>query len=219
MFRIVLKELFIDVRSVFRGWYRLLVIFFLAILVGVSISGEKYLVNLYLMYFIMMINALIKPKLNKIQYLLPSDAGDRQKYIIFKCLGILVIYILIYTAAYTMNVFLGKYSVLGVVRNLFLQSIPFVVAYSFSDIASGYNMSNNQFKKVFHKHPYVMMFLTLIIPMLHGTLLSQWEAKSWYFISAIIAYIVSFYGVYLHIRMLKHVDTSYDNIKKVAKFI
>ncbi|MHB8130672.1 MAG: hypothetical protein ACYDEX_16905 [Mobilitalea sp.] len=215
-----LREFIHDSKVMFRRWNLLFFLIYSGMMIVLNkIEGDE-VSGLLVLYFTMYCTIIMKPKVNKLHYILPSEEKSRQSYILIKSFGVFLFIALWYIMMLGIITSLSEYQFMVGLKRMFCEVIPLVIVYVSTNMNNGYNTKSPK-KGVWAKKiqfRYVMSYLILFILMMYMLLFSQWIRGGWYIVFTIAGYLCAMLVLYWKIMILKHLDTSYDNIIKVEKF-
>ena len=224
MTRLTVMEFLIDLRSMFRGWRLVfhLVLFGLVIIMSRS-DGESEVGYMVMMYCIFS-TAFMRPRINRLFYLLPTSTKDRVNYILYKCIGIFVLNILLYLGAIMITILFSEYQFYQELPTMFCNVIPLNIAYCSLCMGNGYYIGKSKDEEMTKKYQnrYVVSFL-LATPTMFATFffnISFFKERlqgTAMIIITILSYIFAIACMYIQSSVLKHTELSEENLRKVEK--
>lgn len=224
MTMIILRELFIDIRNMFRGWKLIFSLVYLGFIIITYLMDDVGGVGYNMMIYSIFGTTLMKSKINKLYYLLPMERKDRKIYLLLKCLGILLYYTLIYFAV------IFVFTVHQASR--LSQELSIMVCYVLPVLigCSSLNMGNNYIwgrgrnksldKKYKRRHVYAI--LLGVVPMVNAVIRyiiypQEYLQGIWLVVVTLIAYLLAFLCVLLQVSVLRYTEISEENVRKVEK--
>ena len=215
---ITAREFWIDFKGIFRGWRLVIPILFTLLVVIMSLTnGEDELSQFVILYFLWTTLSM-RPKLNKLNYLLPGDEKDRFHRILLRCLAVFLYNMLWYGIFLSIMVLFSEYHYVDELVDLFCEVLPLLITYTSFSINSAYNPLNFQ-DPWFHRHKkmyiisLVLSYTTIFIALGLTDLLNG----LWYVIYTAVAYIGASSVLYWQIKIIQNTDLSFENIRKVEK--
>ncbi len=182
MFKSGLIEYFFELKSTVRHWRLVgLVCLMLSMMVA---SFEDNGIRVLQFYFTIWTFAIIKPKVNRLNYLLPSDSKIRALNLLVKNLGATLFILLWYFLVYAINVMLGGYHIKDALQKLLCDIYPIVILFASYSLLSSYDMKGVKT----NLRSNIIIGVVMIFATLHIVLFSQTLTGVWYVISTIAAY-------------------------------
>ncbi len=219
MIRITAREFIMDLKGMFRGWNLFVFVLFIGFVILMSKTGGEHSVSTLIMFFAIWSCLTMKPKLNKLHYLLPGTQNSRVYYILNKSAGVFLFNIIWYVMAIGIMLIFSVDQTKYEWKPLFCEIIPFLIAYISVNMNSGYNLIAQR-KDEWNKklqYRYYMSLGAMIFPMWQVTMLSELAKGVWYIIFTIISYLCALLVLSWQISVLIHMDTAFENSRKVEK--
>ncbi len=224
MTTLIIRELLMDIRNMFRGWKLIVHLVLLGLVILMSLTDEAAEVGYTMMLYCALSTSFIRIKLDKLVYLLPTGKQDRMKHVIIKYFGLLLYNILLYLFAISVAILLSDYRFSQELPTMLCIVIPVLMAYCLLNMGNGYNMGRSSDERLTKKYKRwytiscLMAFPTIIFSfMLKIT--SIWELLSGMviIIMTLISYCLVFVGIFFQISVLKNTELSEENVKRVEK--
>ena len=225
MIIITIRELLMDFRNMLRGWRLILHLVLLGLLILVSCTGEDGLAGYMMAMYFMFSTVFVRPRINKLFYLLPTQMRDRCNYILIKHFGHFLYNSLLYLLAITISVLLTDYRFSQELPMMVSYVFPIFIAYGALMMGNGYHMGKTPDEEITKKYQKrysassIMAILTMVTSMLLSfSFIREWLPGMAEVIITIISYCFAFAGLCLQISVLKHTEISEENVRKYEKF-
>lgn len=217
MFKVVLLETMGNIRKTFRGWRLVLFLILSLLIFSMDIiyedTGEFNLTKFYITTWIC---SWFRPKVTKLNYLLPTNNRDRVKYMLSSIACCVLTVTIWYSIIYLIHVLIGNYSMVEAVSKLFCMDLFFIV------LITIYLANTSYIGRITHKVGekvkliigsilllLVALMVTYISPSLKGLQLIGFTLFTYVCLIPCIMYVY---------RELKDMDTSYEKIKQPIKW-
>lgn len=224
MMILIIREFLMDLNKMFRGWRLVIHLSLLGLVIIMSRTDGAAEVGHMIMTYSILSTAFMKPKLNKLFYLLPTRTQDRINYVLFKCFGLFLYNILLYFAAVTVAILLTDYRFSQELPTLICNVMPVLIAYCSLCMGNGYNLGKSQnevLTKRYQNQYAVSIFLaipTMLIAFFFDiSVFDVWIQGPFMIIITLLAYIFAISCMCSQLAVLKHTELSEENIRKVEK--
>lgn len=222
----IVRELLADIRSMFRGWRLAFSLAFLGyILFMILLDGVEEMGFMVMMYCIWG-TILMKPKVSKLYYLLPTGRKDRLIYLPLKSLGVFLYHIIIYTLVVLVFSFHQSHRFYQEISVMISYVIPALLSYSSINIGNYYYWEKCKDRNIAKKCKYrfvfsmiisVVLMLNAYIPLVFHP--EEYLRGMWLAIVTLLAYFFALLCLLLQLWILRHTEISEENIRKVEKLI
>ncbi len=224
MVTIIARELLVDIRSMFRGWRLAFSLAFLGyiliIILSDAIEGMGFMVMMYCIWG----TILMKSKVSRVYYLLPTGRKDRIHYLIFKSLGVFVYHIIIYILVILVfTLYQPSYFNRGI-SLMISYVIPALFSYNAINMGNYYYWEKCKDSSIAKKckHKYVasmmisvMLMLYAYIPLAFHPL--EYHKGIWLVVATLLTYFFALLCLLLQLWILRHTEISEENVRKVKK--
>ncbi len=224
MTRIILRELYLDIRSMFRGWKLIFSLAFLGFIIIMYLMDDVGSIEYNLMLYSIIGTTLMKSKINKLYFLLPMERGDRKKYLVLKCLGILLYHVLLYFAVILLVTLHQDSNFAQEILVMLCYYIPVIIGCSSINIGSNYNWGRGRNKSIDEKYKRrnVYAILLVIVPMVNAVIryIIYPEVKLqgiWLVVVTMLSYFLVLSSLLLQLSILRYTEISEENVRKVEK--
>ncbi|MDF2905631.1 MAG: hypothetical protein K0R34_952 [Herbinix sp.] len=216
MFRITMKEYFMELYLTLRGW-RMLIIIILTLLVCFIDYDTKTGSSQYLLIYWLLrqVNTLPRQQEDKkLIYLLPSNQHWRASRMIYRAMAAAIFIALWRISIYGIDILLGSYTPIQALKqfiNLDLLMAMFVVTPG--EFIIGNSVKRKKAKRL---HLILVVVIASLIGISLLVYISSESLQWWNIVLTLIEYLGMFLIWYLEIRSARDWDTSYESVVRKA---
>jgi hypothetical protein len=222
---LMIRELIMDCRRLFRGWMLFFHGIVFALFIFLCVMKVEVNLTLFFAQFSLWTSIVMKPKMGKLIYLLPTNIEDRRYYVVSKCIGIFLYNLILYLIALIMIRVISGYPITGQLQALFTDLIPIFVITSSMVMGAGYNLGKSRDKELSKRYQsrHSTCILLMVFPLMKIMLLNILEFRYAIFsdmlkiIMVMISYLCTFAFLYVSISIFWHTELSPENEVKVEK--
>ncbi len=224
MTAIIVRELFIDIRSMFRGWKLAFSIAFIGyVLIMILADGVEEIRFIMMMYCIWG-TILMRHKVNRLYFLLPTGKMDRRNYLILKSFAVFLYQVLIYLSVVLVLSLHQFYLFSQEISVMFFYVIPALLSYSSINVGTYYYWETCKDKNVAKKRKirYVFSMIISVALMINAYIPLTFHPKEylqgiWLTSVTLLAYFLALICLLLQISILWNTEISEENVRKVEK--
>lgn len=219
MYRVGILEFYKDMIKSLRWWKITFFILLTLCLIVINIQRREKDYSLYIIsfYIPMWVAIMFKPKVSKLNYLLPGDSKSRIAYLKCSLFCILLFFILWYSIVYFINIIYGSYGISYALQKLFCTDLFIFIFIALYQISTSYlTKMNSTMRKTDNRNVTIITLLS-IYPTSHAVLLTHFLHGYGYVISVLVSYICTVLSFYFALSVINNLDTSYENIRKPVK--
>lgn len=220
MFQSIMAELYGSIFRTLRWWKIALFVIITGIFATVIIAESKGIepnLLLYKFYAPFWTRYIIKPKISKLNYLLPGDEKSRMLYLKYFYWGILFLFILWFCIIYLIAFMTGGIDALYALKRLFCEDIIYFAYLCIFYIMTIYESKIKNKKTRKDNMKMVLIMLTVFYSLSHAILFYSFLSGGWYLISTVLSYLFIIQFVRRTFSQIKNFDTSYEGIRKPLK--
>lgn len=207
-------EFYTELISTLR-WWKILI--FLLLSIGLVVTfADKNDFNIWQFYVPSWVGQLIRPRISKLNYLLPGDAKSRTSYLFYSSVGLTLFFVLWYAAAHGINIILGNYDLTHALLKLSCEDLLIIILFVSGNIGTSFLTKKVKTKE--NKIKMTLMIILLIFPAIHVAVLVRILHGVWYVAATLLSYLCCLPFCSYAFLDIKNYDTSYENIKKPVKF-
>lgn len=226
MTRIILRELYMDIRNKFRGWKLFLFLAYLAVFIIMSMIDNKGSVGYFLMLYSISSIGMMRSKINKLYYLLPLDIKDRKRYLALKSLGIFLFHTFLYFAVILVICLQQSHRLSQELSIMVCHVIPVFLCCCSISIGSHYywgrGTNKSIYKKCKRKNVYAILLMVVLVlnavtRQMFFDYPKQYLHGIWLAVVTLLAYLLALICLLLELSILRYTEISEENIRKFEK--
>ena len=230
--KIAIFEYFTELRRSLRWWMVILFLIITVILVMVERDTDGFTTRLYHFYFLYLVAYTCKPRIRKINYLLPGDPGTRARYLIAAAMIKTVLFTFWYGIIYSINIILGDFGIGYLIRNLFGRDLLLILIVSVYTSGAAYiNLQtetanrgvkdkSDKFQRTRkEKLQLTVVILLACIATTNAAILSNYLKGFWFVASVVLSYLCVIPILFWCKASIENMNTCYENIRKPQKII
>lgn len=219
MFRVVRIELYGSILRALRWWKFILFLLITGLFVIIVREDAVKSVNLnmYKLYAPFWACHFLKPKISKINYLLPGDAKSRMIYLKYIFWSMLILFILWFGVIYLIAFLTGGVSGLYAMKRLLGSDIILITYFCICCIMTAYEVKEKRQHTKKNKIRQVIWGILFVYSLLHAAFMHYILSGDWYTVSIVIAYLFTILLLRDILSRIEMFDTSYESIKRPFK--
>ncbi len=219
MFRVVRIELYGSIIRALRWWKFILFLLLTGLFVIIvrEDAAENVSLNFYKFYAPFWAGYFLKPKISKINYLLPGDAKSRMIYLKYIFWAMLILFILWFSVIYLIAFLTGGVSGLYAVKRLLCSDTILIVYFCICWIITAYSSKEKIKHMRKNKIRQVIFIISYSYSVFHVVFMHYILSGGWYIVSTVIAYLFILQLLRDTLSRIEMFDTSYESIKRPFK--
>ena len=219
MFRVVRIELYGSILRALRWWKFILFILITGLFVIIvrEDAVKSIHLNMYKLYAPPWGGYFMKPKISKINYLLPGDAKSRMIYLKYIFWSMLILFVLWFSVIYLIAFLTGGVSGVYAVKRLLCSDIILLLYCCICWICTAYESREKVKHAKKNKIRQVFLVITYGYSVFHVAFMHYILSGGWYIVSTVIAYLFILQLLRDTLTKIEMFDTSYESIKRPFK--